>query len=101
MLIATYEIVGQVWRNCVHIQDCKATLKNDGGSPWIVPVARAHGEARCQGVRASDTSEPKQIDLASYSEQELVGCLSLEISFPVVVSEIASSSNRLAKFLNF
>lgn len=56
----------------MHVQGCKATLKNDGGSHWIVPVARARGEACCQGVRASDASEPKQIDLASYSEQELV-----------------------------
>lgn len=56
----------------MHVQGCKATLKNDGGSHWIVPVARARGEACCQGVRASDASEPKQIDLASCSEQELV-----------------------------
>lgn len=64
--------MGQALRNSVHVQDCKATLKNGGGSHWIVPVARARGEIRCQGMRASDASEPKQIDLASYSEQELV-----------------------------
>jgi len=47
-------------------------LKSEGGSRWIVAVAGAHGEACCQGVRASDASEPKQIFLASYLGRELV-----------------------------
>lgn len=85
----------------MHIWSCKTTLKSEGGSHWVVPVAGARGEACCQGVRTNDASEPEQIILASYLKQELVVCLSLEVSFLIVIFKIASSSNRKLQVLTF